>query len=85
VIATRSRRTFFEALAKAGLPGPTSDAQIGEAFLRLLVLGIDHELVGTATWLTRTLGTAPGDAARRTQRGRRFRAPHETEADEGAP
>ena len=69
-ITTRSSRTFFQALDKAGLSAPTSHAEIGEIFLRLLVLGIDHELVGTGTWLTRILATAPDRVERRSRRRR---------------
>ena len=69
-ITTRSSRTFFQALDRAGLSAPRSHAEIGEAFLRLLVLGIDHELVGTGTWLTRILGTAPDRVEGRSRRRR---------------
>jgi hypothetical protein len=59
LIHRRSGRTFFAALGKAGLPVPTSPGQIGELCLHLLILGIDHEMVGSACWLTRILASAP--------------------------
>jgi hypothetical protein len=63
VIASRSRRTFFDALYLARLPEPTRRAEIGERFLDLLVAGIDHELVGFDVWYDRILGDAPDVAA----------------------
>ena len=60
----RSTRTFFEALAKAGLPEPTSpagpalDREIGNLWLTLLTLGIDHERVGSRFWMQRILEAA---------------------------
>ena len=55
-IVSRSPRTFFTACDLARVAYPTTHAEIGERFLDLLVAGIDHELVGTETWLTRILG-----------------------------
>jgi hypothetical protein len=60
-----SDRTFFEALRKAGLPEPTSwpgpalNREIGNLFLTLLIIGIDHEVVGAPWWVKRILGAAP--------------------------
>jgi len=59
MIASRSTRTFFEALHRARLDPPTSRAEIGERFLDLLVAGVDHELVGFETWYRRILDEAP--------------------------
>jgi hypothetical protein len=62
-IDPRSLRSFYTALAKAGLEPPTSPGEIGECFLRLLIAGIDHDLVGSGTWLTRIFASAPDRAA----------------------
>ena len=59
MITPRSSRTFFDALWRARLESPAGNAEIGERFLDLLVLGIDHELVGTDVWYRRILGEAP--------------------------
>jgi hypothetical protein len=60
MIESRSpRRTLFEALAKAKLSPPTTEAETGEAFLLLLLCGVDCELTGTETWYRRIIETAP--------------------------
>jgi hypothetical protein len=58
-IEPRVRRTLAEALTLAGLPRPRRAREIGELYLQLLVQGVDHEHVGSATWLTRILASAP--------------------------
>ena len=50
MIRPGSTRTFFEALDQAQLPHPTTHQEIGDAFFALLILGIDHELVGSSNW-----------------------------------
>ncbi len=50
MIRPGSSRTFFEALDKAQLPHPTTNREIGDAFFTLMILGIDHELVGSSNW-----------------------------------
>lgn len=67
MIEPRSDRTFYDALALAGLPAPTSLAGVGERFLDLLLLGLDHELTGSAPWLKRILADAPDSLARRAR------------------
>jgi hypothetical protein len=59
VIRPRASRTFFDALWRARLEPPVRNAEIGELFLDLLVLGIDHELVGSDVWYQRILSEAP--------------------------
>ena len=59
MIASRSRRTFYEALDLARLPAPTCRAEIGERFLDLMVAGVDHELVGFDVWYDHIRGDAP--------------------------
>jgi hypothetical protein len=64
-ISPGSDRTFFNALWKARLPEPTSspgrtlDREIGNLWLTLLVLGIDHDLVGSPLWVQRIVQAAP--------------------------
>jgi hypothetical protein len=59
MITPRSGRTFYEALTKAKLTPPRSEAEVGLRFLDLMVVGCDHELVGSPTWYRRLIETAP--------------------------
>ena len=76
IIQPGSNRTFFEALGKAGLPepmspwGPALDRGIGNLWLTLVVLGIDHEQVGSAFWVQRILEAAPRPRRRRSRPSR---------------
>jgi len=64
MIRPGSTRTFFEALGKAKLPHPTTHQEIGDAFFTLMILGIDHELVGSSNWYQKI-----EDASQRRDRG----------------
>src|SRR5215470_17305522 len=64
MIRPGSTRTFFEALDKAQLPHPTTYQEIGDAFFTLMILGIDHELVGSSNWYQKI-----EDASQRRDRG----------------
>jgi hypothetical protein len=59
MITPGSSRTFFDALWRARLDPPASNAEIGERFLDLFLLGIDHELVGSDVCYSRMLNEAP--------------------------
>jgi hypothetical protein len=63
LIAPRSRRSFNDALALAGLEAPVDEdaAAYGELFLRLLVEGRDFAAVGSPVWLSCVLADAPQD------------------------
>lgn len=63
----RSRRSFAQALRQAGLEPPAvrrgTEAylkQRGELMLQLLVLGIEHRLVGSGAWYCAPLGGLDG-------------------------
>ena len=58
-LAPRSKRSFEDACALAGLPEVGSAAQLSETYLRLLVEGIDHERVGHEWWVDAILSGAP--------------------------
>jgi hypothetical protein len=53
------RRTLFEALGKARLRPPLNDGDLAEIFLLLLLLGLDHDLVGSPRWHAVIASTAP--------------------------
>jgi len=64
--ATRSHRSFAQALRKAGLEAPSYRkgteqyrAQVGLLMLELLVLGIEHRFVGSYRFYTWPLDGAP--------------------------
>lgn len=50
-LAPRSTRSLEEAFALAGLPDPGSALAASEAYLTLLVEGIDHADVGSENWM----------------------------------
>ena len=68
MIVTRSRRSFAQALRRAGLEPPTEAKrslehrqQVGRLLLELLVRGVDHRTVGSARWAVLILGFLPAD------------------------
>ena len=62
-LVPRSMRPLEEAFALAGLPMPGSAAEASESYLRLLVAGLEHEDVGTESWINIILFGAPKDTA----------------------
>ena len=58
-LVPRSMRSLEEACRLADLPMPGSAAALSEAYLRLLVAGIDHESMGDECWLDAVLLKAP--------------------------
>ena len=63
-IESRSRRNIWEAMLLGRVYDQT---HFGETFLRLLVAGVDHEMVGTSVWYRVILSEAP-DARPRTEK-----------------
>jgi hypothetical protein len=61
LIAPRSGRSFTEACARAGLEPPGNDdpSAFGEAFLQLLIAGVDFSAVGCPIWWSAILLDAP--------------------------
>jgi len=60
-LAPRSKRSFEEACALAGLPEAGSAAQLTEAYLHLLLEGIDFQHFGDEFWLDAILWNAAAD------------------------
>ncbi len=60
-LASHSKRSLDAACRLANLPVPQTADELGEAFLALLVRGIDHLHVGQPVWFKAILDRAPGD------------------------
>ncbi len=63
-LAPRSMRSLEEACRLADLPMPGTAAALTEAYLRLLVEGLDHEEMGDRYWLDAIGLGAPPEATR---------------------
>jgi len=61
-LTPRSVRSLEEACKLAGLPEPTTAAELGEVYLRLLIAGLDHRDFGGPTWFIAIHLDAPKDS-----------------------